>query len=152
MNNNNDAQKLARRYVRLVYWSEEDKAYVGSLPEICGPCCDAATPQEVYELLDEIALGYAEDKLAGKDYGAVPDPGNLTFITNTRQNESANSGSRVAQIRKRLNVSQAVFAEIMQVNRSSVQKWEDGTRKPSGTASRLLELVSEHPELVMRRA
>ncbi len=149
---NNNAQNLARRYVRLVYWSEEDKAYIGSLPEICGPCCDAATPQEVYELLEEIALGYAEDKLAGKDFGAVPDPGNLTFITSTRHNKSANSASRVAQIRQKLNVSQAVFAEIMQVNRSSVQKWEDGTRQPSGAASRLMELLSEHPELVLRKA
>lgn len=149
---NNKAQNLARRYVRLVYWSDEDQAYLGSLPEICGPCCDAATPQEVYELLDEIALGYAEDKLAGKDYGAVPEPGNLTFITTTRWNESINSGSRVAQIRRKLNVSQKVFAEIMKVNRSSVQKWEDGTRKPSGAASRLLEIVSEHPDFVLHKA
>ena len=90
---NNNAQNLARRYVRLVYWSEEDKAYIGSLPEICGPCCDAATPQEVYELLEEIALGYAEDKLAGKDFGAVPDPGNLTFITSKRHNKDSTINS-----------------------------------------------------------
>lgn len=73
--NDNDIRILASRYERRVYWSDEDQAYIGSLPEICGPCCDAATPQEVYALLDEIALGYATDKLEGKDHGAVPDPG-----------------------------------------------------------------------------
>ena len=148
---NEKAQDLARRYARLVYWSDEDQAYIGSLPEICGPCCDAATQQEVHALLDEIALDFAKDKLDGSDLGTIPDPGNLTFITSTRQNSSANSGSMVARLRKKLNVSQAVFAEIMQVNRSAVQKWEDGTRTPGGTASRLMEIISNHPELVLKK-
>ena len=146
------AHKLARRYVRLVYWSDEDQAYIGSLPEICGPCCDAATEAEVYTLLEEIALGYAQDKLAGRDKGTIPDPGTLTFITKTRCNTSTNTSSQVAAIRNRLNVSQAVFAEMMGVSRHAVIRWENGTRKPEGPATRLLEIVTRHPELILQKA
>lgn len=148
--NTENAKKLARRYAKVVYWSDEDNKYIGSLPEICGPCCDADTEAEVYTLLDEIAYDMVLDKLEGVDMGTIPDPGNLSFIIKTRQNNSANSGSSVAQIRKKLNVSQSVFADMMGVSRFAVLKWEDGSRKPAGPASRLLEIVAKHPELVLQ--
>lgn len=148
--NNTEALNLARRYARVVYWSDEDNKYIGSLPEICGPCCDADTEQEVYTMLDEIAYDMVLDKLEGVDMGTIPEPGNLSFIVKTRQNNSANAASNVAQIRKKLNVSQSVFAEMMGVSRYSVVKWENGTRKPEGAACRLLEIMAKHPEIVLQ--
>ena len=26
-------------YTKIVEWSDEDNCYVGSVPELCGPCC-----------------------------------------------------------------------------------------------------------------
>lgn len=69
-----DAKTLATRYKKEIYWSEEDKAFIGSLPEICGPCCDSDTESGVLALLVSIAEGYAYDKLTGSDSGSVPDP------------------------------------------------------------------------------
>jgi putative transcriptional regulator len=37
--------------------------------------------------------------------------------------------------------SQAVFARYLGVGTSTVQQWEQGLKRPSGTALRLLELV-----------
>ena len=43
----------ARRYLKVVEWSEEDGAYVGSAPPIIGQCCHGATEAEV---LAELAV------------------------------------------------------------------------------------------------
>lgn len=141
----------ARRYIKVVYWSAEDKMFIGSLPEICGPCCDGKTEEEVFSQLSEIAYEMVMDKLEGLDYGSIPEPGNLTFIVNTRSNNSQNSASRVAQIRKSLNVSQSVFAEMLGVSRYTVLKWEKGTRKPEGASARLLEIAATHPETMLHK-
>ena len=141
----------ARRYIKVVYWSAEDKMFIGSLPEICGPCCDGKTEEEVFSQLSEIAYEMVMDKLEGLDYGSIPEPGNLSFVVNTRCNNSPHSGSRVAQIRKSLNVSQSVFAQMLGVSRYTVLKWENGTRSPEGASARLLEIAASHPETMLHR-
>lgn len=70
----NQAKALAARYAKVAYWSEEDQCYVGSLPEICGSCCDAADEQTTLTLLNEIAFELALDKIEGVDMGTIPDP------------------------------------------------------------------------------
>jgi putative transcriptional regulator len=49
----------------------------------------------------------------------------------------------IKQIREAANVSQAVFAAILNTSLSTVQKWEIGQKRPSGTALKLLHLVQE---------
>jgi putative transcriptional regulator len=49
----------------------------------------------------------------------------------------------IKQIRETANVSQAVFAAILNTSLSTVQKWEIGQKRPSGTALKLLHLVQE---------
>lgn len=49
--------------------------------------------------------------------------------------------SQIKALRKRCNVSQAVFAKHLNVTTSSLQKWEIGDKKPNGTALKLLDLV-----------
>ncbi len=38
---------LAPRYPRYIRWSDEDKCFIGSLPNLCGDCCHGDTPEEV---------------------------------------------------------------------------------------------------------
>jgi putative transcriptional regulator len=47
----------------------------------------------------------------------------------------------VLRIRKKLNVSQAVFAHLIASSKSTVQKWEVGDNLPSKAYSKLLELL-----------
>jgi putative transcriptional regulator len=47
----------------------------------------------------------------------------------------------VRRIRKEANVSQAVFAAVLNVGRPTVAAWEQGGKGPSGPALKLLDLV-----------
>ncbi|AGX88635.1 helix-turn-helix domain-containing protein [Candidatus Symbiobacter mobilis] len=44
-------------------------------------------------------------------------------------------------LREQLHVSQAVFAAYLNASVSTVQKWENGDKKPSGVALRLLSVI-----------
>ncbi|WP_309735430.1 DNA-binding transcriptional regulator [Chamaesiphon sp. OTE_75_metabat_556] len=50
---------------------------------------------------------------------------------------------KIKQIRETSNVSQAVFAAILNTSLSTVQKWEIGQKRPTGTALKLLHLVEK---------
>jgi putative transcriptional regulator len=54
----------------------------------------------------------------------------------------------VSAIRRRLNVSQSVFAALLNVPKVTAISWEKGRRKPTGAALRLLDLVRKKPELL----
>lgn len=47
----------------------------------------------------------------------------------------------IKRIRKAANVSQAVFAAVLNVGKATVAAWERGGKVPSGPALKLLELV-----------
>lgn len=47
----------------------------------------------------------------------------------------------IKNIREALHVSQAVFALLLNTSLSTVQKWEIGQKRPTGTALKLLHLV-----------
>lgn len=48
---------------------------------------------------------------------------------------------QIKHIREAARVSQAVFARLLNTSLSTVQKWEIGQKKPTGTALKLLHLV-----------
>lgn len=48
---------------------------------------------------------------------------------------------QIKKIREDSRVSQAVFAAILNTSLSTVQKWEIGQKRPTGTALKLLYLV-----------
>lgn len=50
---------------------------------------------------------------------------------------------QIKQIRLRSHVSQAVFAAVLNTSLSTVQKWEIGQKRPTGTALKLLHLVQK---------
>ena len=54
----------------------------------------------------------------------------------------------VAAIRRRLNVSQSVFAAWLNVPKVTAISWEKGRRKPTGAALRLLDLIRKRPNIL----
>src|SRR4051812_42098049 len=50
----------------------------------------------------------------------------------------------IKRLRESHNVSQPVFARYLNTSESTVEKWEAGTKKPSGTALKLLSVVQKH--------
>jgi putative transcriptional regulator len=48
----------------------------------------------------------------------------------------------IRQIREKNLVSQPVFASYMNVGKSTVAQWEQGKKKPSGSAARLLDVIA----------
>ena len=53
----------------------------------------------------------------------------------------AYTAETIRRLRENLHVSQAVFAAYLNASTSTVQKWENGDKKPSGAAARLLSVV-----------
>ena len=54
----------------------------------------------------------------------------------------------VAAIRKKLNLSQAQFADTFGLEKSAVQEWEHGRRHPDRAARVLLRVIDRDPEAV----
>lgn len=96
---------------------------------------------EFAELRDgaEEALAHAQGKKVTLRTRLVPQP----------KKPSPFTPSRIRSIRKRLNVSQPVFAELLYVTKATASKWEQGLRKPSGSALRLLEIAEKQPQVLV---
>ena len=60
--------------------------------------------------------------------------------------------TRVRTIRDRLNASQAVFADLLNISASTVRAWEQGQRTPDGPSLRLLEIAEHEPAALLRMA
>lgn len=55
----------------------------------------------------------------------------------------------IKAIRKKYNMSQERFAELIGVSKRTLEGWEQGRRKPKGPARRLLQVAAKHPEAVL---
>jgi len=58
------------------------------------------------------------------------------------------AAKEVASLRAKAGISQAVFARVLNVSTKTVQSWEQGERKPSHAALRMLQLFREHQKFV----
>jgi putative transcriptional regulator len=52
----------------------------------------------------------------------------------------------IRAIRARMGCTQMEFAALLNVPKVTAISWENGTRKPSGAALRLLAVAKHHPE------
>lgn len=59
--------------------------------------------------------------------------------------------ARIIGLRKKLGISQAVFANALNVSPETVRAWEQGKNTPGGPALRLLEIVEESPGVILRK-
>lgn len=55
----------------------------------------------------------------------------------------------IAAIRIRLNVSQPVFAGLLNIPLATERSWEQGKRHPSGAALRLLDIARRQPKILV---
>lgn len=60
----------------------------------------------------------------------------------------SNTDARLA--RHRLGLSQREFAAVIGTGVGTVRKWELGTRRPSGAARTLIEVIKREPKAVRR--
>ena len=51
------------------------------------------------------------------------------------------SPEQIVSIRKKCKLSQAALASVFNIRPSTVRKWEQGEKKPAGTARKLLDLM-----------
>ena len=58
----------------------------------------------------------------------------------------------IRDIRRKLKVSQAVFAHMLNVPVVTAASWEVGRRNPSGAALRLLQIARKEPEVLLTAA
>lgn len=47
----------------------------------------------------------------------------------------------ITTIRNRFNLSQGALASIFNISKSTVQKWEQGNKKPAGASKKLLDII-----------
>lgn len=52
----------------------------------------------------------------------------------------------IKKIRTAMNVSQALFARLLNCSVRTVQAWEHGTGEPSGPSLKLLEIAAKNPK------
>ena len=55
----------------------------------------------------------------------------------------------VAQLRKRLELSQQKFATLIGISVRTLQEWEQGRRRPRGPAKVLLHVANSNPKAVI---
>lgn len=65
-----EVRAFAARYPRVIEWSDEDKAFIGSAPPLVGRCCHADTEEQVAAQLKTIVEDLCEDVLNG----VIPKP------------------------------------------------------------------------------
>ena len=60
------------------------------------------------------------------------------------------SATQIRKLRLNNHASQAVFAAYLNTSASTVQKWEQGQKKPNGSSLKLLNLVQQKGLDVLR--
>lgn len=56
------------------------------------------------------------------------------------------------ELRQKLNVSQAVFAQYLRINKRTLENWEQGRAKPNAQAAVLIKMVEKYPDTLSRLA
>jgi len=132
-----NATRSTARYPLHVRWSDEDQAYLGSVPGLIGECCHAATPEGVLSQLKDIAADLIEHLRA---QGAIlPEP--PADIPRDPDPQC---------IRLALGLTQVRFARALGISPKTLHKWEQGTSRPSGAARTLLRIAATEPATVKR--
>lgn len=83
------------------------------------------------------ALAYEQGKKSPVRVTELPDP------------PKPLSAAEIRAIRRAFNVSQAVFARIMNVSTNAVESWEQGVRRPREATLKLLTIAHQHPEVLL---
>ncbi len=55
----------------------------------------------------------------------------------------------VKEIRSKFNLTQVEFANLLNISVATLRNWEQGRRKPEGSARVLLNVANSNPEVLM---
>jgi|SRR5665213_804290 len=103
----------------------------------------AKTKKRSRRAADDIMHGLRE--LAGAIEEGVPLKERFTVRTVSIPEPGVYTPAGLKKLRDQLEMSQAVFAELLGVSRVWVQGWERGVRQPSPLARRLLDTIRADP-------
>jgi putative transcriptional regulator len=59
------------------------------------------------------------------------------------------TAAQIAATRRSIKCLQSTFARMLNVSVKTVQAWEQGIRKPSDAALKLLAIAEKHPEVLL---
>ena len=79
-----------------------------------------------------------------KEIGAVKGATMRKFERELLGPQPVYSARRIIKLRERYDVSQAVFAALLNISLSTVQKWEQGQKEPGSAANKLLQVVDDY--------
>jgi predicted RNase H-like HicB family nuclease len=139
----------ARPYALLIEWSPEDDAFIVSVPDLPGVHTHGATREEAAAMGDEVVavvVGYLRS--AGRP---VPPPSPYSGCVSVAR-PPAYDANRIREIRRSFDVSQRIFADLLNVSLATVRAWEQGARTPDGAATRLLSIAERRPEIILEAA
>jgi putative transcriptional regulator len=99
------------------------------------------TDYESMSVFEQIKTGLAQALAHGR--------GELTLKTTTLPPPPPPAGrAKVVALRKKLKMSQSIFAAALNVSTKLVQSWEQGVRKPDRGDLRLIEILTKQPDIV----
>lgn len=58
------------------------------------------------------------------------------------------SGEDIAALRNFVGLTQTEFAQAMEISVHTLRNWEQGRRKPEGSAVALLRIAARHPRII----
>lgn len=136
----------ARRYPMHVNWSNEDDAFLVTVPDLQGLRTHGETYAEAIEMGIEAAAVWIS---AMREMGRpIPPPSPPTDGSRFPEPPSLDAAG-VARIRQELGFSDVAFAALLNIDPDLLHAWERGDRTPDGPALRLLSMVAHHPDAVL---
>src|SRR5947209_5494050 len=98
-------------------------------------------------------LPVAEQNRKGLEEAILHAKGEITLKSTTLEMPDPRpevGAEELTRLRLESGMSQAVFAQVLNVSTKTVQSWEQGTRKPSQAALRLIQVFRQDPASVLR--
>ena len=92
---------------------------------------------DAFEAIHSAVAGMAEagtiDKVTLREFDRMCIESEISFAP-----------EEIRYLREQSHLSQPVFARYLNTSESTVQKWESGAKRPSGTALKLLAVIRKH--------
>lgn len=90
-----------------------------------------------------------KDELFNQLLASVEKMGEIVRGERQPSRESFVAAVKVKEIRQKTNLTQAAFANLINVQIGTLRNWEQGRREPSGPAKALLHAIERDPEHVL---
>lgn len=94
------------------------------------------------------------EMMQGIDEMAAQREGKITLRQVTVENKPAPtvSADEIVALRKKMRMSQQVFAMRIRTSTETLRNWEQDKAKPNAQAAVLIKLVEQYPDMVERLA